>query len=113
MEAVVHGNRGTARKVGFRSPYRFAGKTGTAQVVSIKQGKQYNAKKLAKKFHDHALFVAFAPLVKPRIAVAIIVENGGSGSGAAAPLAKKVMDFYLLPHSRLKLAESKQKKVKN
>ncbi|OQW93785.1 MAG: penicillin-binding protein 2 [Beggiatoa sp. IS2] len=113
MEAVVHGNRGTARKVGLRSPYRLAGKTGTAQVVSIKQGEQYNARKLAKKFHDHALFIAFAPLGKPQIAVAVIVENGGSGSGAAAPLAKKVMDYYLLPDSRLRLAESQQKKVKN
>ena len=82
-------------------------------MVSIKQGKQYDAKRLAKKFHDHALFVAFAPLIKPRIAVAIIVENGGSGSGAAAPLAKKILDYYLLPNSRLKLAESEQKKVKN
>jgi penicillin-binding protein 2 len=96
MKAVVHGRRGTARHVAKKSPYLFAGKTGTAQVFTIKQHEKYDAKKLAKKFHDHALFVAFAPLDKPRIAVSVIVENGGGGSKTAAPIAKKVMDYYLL-----------------
>jgi len=105
MEAVVHGHRGTARKVGYRSPYRFAGKTGTAQVIGIKQDERYNARKLAKKFHDHALFIAFAPLEAPKIAVAVIVENGGGGSSTAAPIAKKILDYYLLPESRLQLAQ--------
>ncbi len=99
MESVVHGG-GTAYKVGLRSPYRFAGKTGTAQVVGIKQGERYNAKRLAKKFHDHAWFIAFAPLETPRIAVTVIVENGGGGSHIAAPIAKKVMDYFLLPEKR-------------
>ncbi|ALG67977.1 penicillin-binding protein 2 [Beggiatoa leptomitoformis] len=96
MMDVVHGNRGTARKVGLGSAYHFAGKTGTAQVVGIKQDEKYDAKRLEKRFHDHALFIAFAPIEEPRIAVAVIVENGGSGSGTAAPIAKKVMDYYLL-----------------
>ena len=107
MKAVVHGRRGTARKVGLRSRYRFAGKTGTAQVITIKQTETYNARRLAKKFHDHALFIAFAPLNEPRIAVSVIVENGGSGSSTAAPLAKKIMDYYLSQKSSLYLAASK------
>ncbi|HEC85528.1 MAG: penicillin-binding protein 2 [Candidatus Parabeggiatoa sp. nov. 2] len=107
MKAVVHGWRGTAKKVSKNSRYRFAGKTGTAQVITIKQKETYNAKKLAKKYHDHALFVAFAPLKKPRIAVSVIVENGGSGSKIAAPLAKKVMDYYLLQKSPLYVASTK------
>jgi penicillin-binding protein 2 len=96
MRAVVHSRRGTANKVGRGSRYRFAGKTGTAQVITIKQTESYNARRLAKKFHDHALFVAFAPLKNPRLAISIIVENGGGGSHTAAPIAKKVMDHYLL-----------------
>jgi penicillin-binding protein 2 len=104
MKAVVHGSRGTARRTGLRSPYYFAGKTGTAQVISIKQNERYNAKRIAKRFHDHALFVAFAPLDEPRIALAIIVENGGGGSKTAAPIAKKVMDYYLLRKPPLQVA---------
>lgn len=106
MKAVVHGRRGTARHVGKKSRYRFAGKTGTAQVITIKQSERYNAKKLAKKYHDHALFVAFAPLNKPRIAVSVVVENGGGGSKTAAPIAKKVMDYYLLRNPSLRLAKN-------
>jgi penicillin-binding protein 2 len=106
MKAVVHGRRGTARHVGKKSRYRFAGKTGTAQVITIKQSERYNAKKLAKKYHDHALFVAFAPLKKPRIAVSVVVENGGGGSKTAAPIAKKVMDYYLLRNPSLRLAKN-------
>jgi len=108
MEAVTHSGRGTARRIGQRSPYRLAGKTGTAQVVGIKQDERYNASKLAKKFHDHAWFIAFAPVDNPKIAVAVIVENGGGGSKTAAPIAKKVMDFYLLPESREQLSNPSQ-----
>lgn len=104
MKAVVHGSRGTARRTGLRSPYYFAGKTGTAQVISIKQNERYNAKRIAKRFHDHALFIAFAPLDEPRIALAIIVENGGGGSKTAAPIAKQVMDYYLLRKPPLQVA---------
>ncbi|MEH6444678.1 MAG: penicillin-binding protein 2 [Oceanospirillaceae bacterium] len=96
MVAVVNGRRGTARKIGKNSPYIMAGKTGTAQVVGIKQGERYDKSKLKKKFQDHALFIAFAPVDNPKIAIAVVVENGGGGSSTAAPLAKKIMDAYLL-----------------
>ena len=95
MTGVVHGPRGTARRINAGIAYRMAGKTGTAQVVGIGQNEEYDADKLDKRFHDHGLFVAFAPVEEPRIAVAVIVENGGSGSGAAAPLARIVIDAWL------------------
>jgi penicillin-binding protein 2 len=96
MVEVVNGKRGTARKIGKNSPYLIAGKTGTAQVVGIKQGERYDKSKLKKKYQDHALFIAFAPVDDPKIAVAVVVENGGGGSSTAAPLAKKVLDAFLL-----------------
>ncbi len=96
MEQVLHGARGTARKVGDSSVYRIAGKSGTAQVVAIRQGEKYDSAKLAERHRDHALFVAFAPVHDPKIAVAVMVENGESGSGVAAPVAKLVMDAWLL-----------------
>jgi len=101
MKAVIHGTKGTASKIAKDSPYRFVGKTGTAQVVAIKQNERYDAKNLPKKYHDHALFIAFAPLNQPRIALSVIVENGGSGSKTAAPIAKKIMDYYLIDRMRL------------
>jgi penicillin-binding protein 2 len=73
-----------------------AGKTGTAQVFSIGQGQKYNEKAVEKHLRDHALFIAFAPADDPRIAVAVVVENGGSGSKAAAPVARRVLDHYLV-----------------
>jgi len=72
-----------------------AGKSGTAQVFSIGQDKSYNPDEITERMRDHALFIAFAPLEKPRIAVAVVVENGESGSGVAAPVALKVMEAYL------------------
>lgn len=96
MIEVMHGEKGTARKVGAGAPYKIAGKTGTAQVVGIKQDERYDAEKLAEIHRDHALFVAFAPADKPEISVSVIVENGGGGSSTAAPLARKIMDAYLL-----------------
>ncbi|HHH43744.1 MAG TPA: penicillin-binding protein 2, partial [Gammaproteobacteria bacterium] len=96
MHEVVQGRRGTARKVGKGAKYQFAGKTGTAQVFGLKEEEKYDAEKLAEKLRDHSLFIAFAPLEKPRIAVAVVVENGGSGSAVAAPIARIVMDQYLL-----------------
>lgn len=96
MTDVVHGPRGTARRSGLNAEYTFAGKTGTAQVIGIAQGAKYEEDKLAKKFRDHSLFIAFAPVDDPEIAVAVIIENGGSGSRTAAPIARKVMDHYLL-----------------
>jgi penicillin-binding protein 2 len=96
MVAVVHGPTGTARRIGEDAPYQIAGKTGTAQVVSIAQDAEYDEEELEERQKDHALFVAFAPAEAPRIAVAVIVENGGSGSGVAAPIARAVLDSYLL-----------------
>lgn len=97
MESVVHGSRGTAQGIGKELDYRIAGKTGTAQVVGIKQDEEYDVEKVAERNQDHGLFVAFAPADKPRIALAVIVENGGGGSVSAAPVARKVLDAYLLP----------------
>lgn len=96
MEAVVHSPRGTAKGIAAGLGYHVAGKTGTAQVVGIAQNATYNAAALAKTQRDHALFVAFAPVEDPRIAVAVIVENGEHGSSTAAPIARRVMDAYLL-----------------
>ncbi|MFG0380925.1 penicillin-binding protein 2 [Pseudomonas sp. zbq_18] len=96
MEAVMHAPRGTAAKVGATAVYRIAGKSGTAQVVAIKQGEKYDRNKVAERHRDHALFVAFAPAEAPKIAVAVMVENGESGSGVAAPVVKQVMDAWLL-----------------
>jgi penicillin-binding protein 2 len=95
MHAVLQGPRGTARAVGLGAAYEMAGKSGTAQVVSIAQDEEYDEVDLEERERDHALFMAFAPLDKPRIAVALIVENGESGSNVAAPIAKSIMDAYL------------------
>lgn len=96
MVHVVHASYGTAKRVGLGAPYTIAGKTGTAQVFGIAQNARYDASRLAKRLHDHALFVGFAPADNPQIAVSVIVENGGGGSSTAAPIARKVMDAYLL-----------------
>ncbi|UPF03470.1 penicillin-binding protein 2 [Pseudomonas mosselii] len=103
MEQVMHGARGTARKAAIGSQYRIAGKSGTAQVVAIKQGEKYDRNKLQERHRDHALFVAFAPADDPRIVVSVMVENGESGSGVAAPVVRQVMDAWLLDENgRLK-----------
>ncbi len=95
MHDVLQGPQGTARAVGMGAPYQMAGKSGTAQVISIAQDEEYDEEELEERQRDHALFIAFAPLDNPRIAVAVIVENGSSGSGVAAPIAKSIMDEYL------------------
>jgi penicillin-binding protein 2 len=95
MRDVMQGPRGTARAVGTGAPYEMAGKSGTAQVVSIGQDEEYDEAELEERQRDHALFIAFAPVDNPRIAVALIVENGESGSGVAAPIARAIMDAYL------------------
>ena len=103
MQQVMHGARGTARKVGDSAVYRIAGKSGTAQVVAIKQGEKYDRSKVQERHRDHALFIGFAPADKPQIAVAVMVENGESGSGVAAPVVKQVLDAWLLgPDGQLK-----------
>jgi penicillin-binding protein 2 len=95
MIDVVHSARGTARKIGLDSTYRIAGKTGTAQVFGLKQEEKYDAEAIDKKLHDHALFIAFAPVDDPQIALAVIVEHGGGGGSVAAPIARKILDSYL------------------
>jgi penicillin-binding protein 2 len=95
--AMVDVNKYGTSRLAFANPeYTSAGKTGTAQVINIKQGERYDAKKIAERFRDHSLFMSFAPADKPRIALAVIVENGGFGAQAAAPIARKVFDYYLL-----------------
>lgn len=96
MESVVHGPHGTARRIGRDAPYRIAGKSGTAQVFSLAENEQYDADEIRERLRDHALFIAFAPADDPKIAVAVIVENGGGGSSTAAPLARSMMDAWLL-----------------
>ncbi len=87
---------GTAPKVGEGAPYEIAAKTGTAQVIGIKQGEKYVASQIQERYRDHALFIAYAPADHPRIALAIVVENGGHGGSTAGPIARQVMDYYLL-----------------
>ncbi|MHA7814852.1 MAG: penicillin-binding protein 2 [Pseudohaliea sp.] len=95
MRAVVHGERGTAKLIAGGLQYVMAGKTGTAQVIGIAQGEVYDEDEVAERHRNHGLFVAFAPLEAPTIAVAVLVENGG-GSTAASPIAREVIDAWLL-----------------
>ena len=95
MRDVVHSNRGTARGINKDLTYNIAGKTGTAQVISINASDEYDRSKISERQWDHALFVAFAPAENPKIAVALIVENGEHGSSAAAPIARTVIDTYI------------------
>ena len=94
MEKVLKPG-GTAHRIGGGLSYTMGGKTGTAQVVQIKQGGRYNAAALREQHRDHAWFISFAPLEKPEIAIAVILENGGWGA-YAAPLAREMTDFYML-----------------
>src|SRR3569833_394509 len=94
MEDVIHAPGGTAQGVSRGITYHMAGKTGTAQVFGLKQNEKYKASEIDERLRDHALFGAFAPVEDPEIAVAVVVENGGSGSGEAAPIARAVLDRY-------------------
>jgi penicillin-binding protein 2 len=103
MKDVVHlggqgyGNNGTAwAYIGQNIPYRMAGKSGTAQVVEISQGEAYDEDTLSEFERKHAWFMAFAPTHDPKIALAVLVENGGGGSSVAGPIARKVIDSYLV-----------------
>jgi len=87
---------GTSARVFAGTEYLSGGKTGTAQVVTIKKGEKYDAKRMAARHIDHSWYTAFAPADQPKIAVAIIVENGGFGAEAAAPIVRKALDYYLL-----------------
>jgi penicillin-binding protein 2 len=87
---------GTAARAGQGAPYLIAGKTGTAQVVAMKAGEKYDEKRVQERHRDHALFIAYAPADDPKIALALLVENGGHGSSTAAPIAREVFDYHLL-----------------
>lgn len=106
MVDVVHASNGTARRIGIDIAYKMAGKTGTSQVFGIAQDEEYVEDQVPKHLRDHALFIAYAPVEAPQIAVAVAVENGGSGSSTAAPIARKIIDTYLLEEMPLK--ESRQ-----
>jgi penicillin-binding protein 2 len=94
MVGVTH--EGTSSRVFANAGYESGGKTGTAQVVGMKKNEKYDAKRMASRLHDHSLYTAFAPADKPRIAIAVIVENGGFGAAVAAPIVRKALDYYLL-----------------
>ena len=96
MLRVTESNRGTAFGALRGTPYHVAGKTGTAQVFSIGQNQKYREADVAERLRDHALFVAFAPAEAPRLAIAVLVENGGHGASVAAPMARAIFDAYLL-----------------
>ncbi len=115
MEKVVHrGNQGFNENgtawayIGMDIPYRMAGKSGTAQVVSIAQDEEYNEEELDERQRKHAWFVGFAPLEAPQIAVVAIVENGGGGSEVAAPVVREVLDTYLLDGGPLRVAANSE-----
>ncbi len=90
---------GTGARAFAKAEYTSGGKTGTAQVVAMKQNEKYNEKHVTERHRDHALFIAFAPLESPKIALAVVVENAGFGARAAAPIARQVLDYYLLGKS--------------
>ena len=94
MDEVVNGVTGTAHKSGIGAPVRFAGKTGTAQVYGIAQGQKAKTSGVPEHLQDHALFIAFAPVDVPQIAIAVLVEHGGGGSRTAAPIARRLIDYY-------------------
>ncbi|MRW87237.1 penicillin-binding protein 2 [Pseudoduganella sp. FT26W] len=96
MVGVTSEPGGTGYRVFANAGYTVGGKTGTAQVITIKKGEKYNAARLAERLRDNALFTAFAPVDKPRIVLAMVVENAGHGGEAAAPIARKALDYYLL-----------------
>ncbi|HID83116.1 MAG TPA: penicillin-binding protein 2 [Chromatiales bacterium] len=109
MVHVMHGKRGTGRRAAAGAKYQIAGKTGTAQVFSLKDDEEYEADKLARHLLDHALFIAFAPVENPQIAIAVVVEHGGHGGATAAPIARQVMDAWLLKDEKKNGPTDKQK----
>ncbi len=95
MRRVVNGRRGTARDVALETDYVIAGKTGTAQVFTQQQNRDYKQEDLDESLRNHALFIAFAPFENPTISVAVVVEHGGAGSKVAAPIARATLDAWL------------------
>jgi penicillin-binding protein 2 len=105
MIAVMHGSNGTARRAGQRLSYRIAAKTGTSQLISLPQAGEV-AQDTPEHLKDHALFIAFAPAERPQVALALIIENGGSGGKIAAPMARRILDYYFV--ERLRRADLKE-----
>ncbi len=105
VDVTRPGAGGTATRVGQGAPYAIAAKTGTAQVIAMKQNEKYDEKRVKEQHRDHALFIAYAPADDPKLAMAILVENGGHGGSTAGPIAREVFDFFLLG----KRAEAKPK----
>ena len=101
MQLVMHDPRGIARAAAQGVQYRIAGKSGTAQVVAIKQGERYNRLKTAERNRDNALFVGFAPAENPQIVISVMIENGEAGGRVAGPVVRKVMDAWLLDNQGL------------
>lgn len=108
MEAVMHGVKGTARHIGRLLDFRMAGKSGTAQVYTLGEDEEYDEEELAERLRDHSLFIAFAPIEKPVIAVAVVVENGGSGSSVASPIAAEIIKQHFENLERANNADSTQ-----
>jgi penicillin-binding protein 2 len=98
VRRAMHGvtQEGTSTRVFIGAPYASGGKTGTAQAVGLKQNEKYNASRIEEHQRDHSLYVAFAPLEAPTVALAVVVENAGFGAVAAAPIARRVFDYLLL-----------------
>ena len=96
MQAVVHGLRGTGRGIGLDVSYRIAGKTGTAQVFGLDEGEEYEESAIPTHLRHHALFIAYAPADDPKIAVAVVAEHGGAGSRVAAPIAREILDEWIM-----------------
>ena len=114
MFNVVNSGAGSGRKAFIGTNYHVAGKSGTAQVFSLKENQKYNAAGLKKELHDHAWFTAYAPYEDPKLVVTIILENAGGGSSNAAPIARQIMDFYLnkrLPQIERQENTEKEKKT--
>ena len=95
MDHVITGRHGTARALRANLDFPIAGKTGTAQVVGIEQDAEYDSEALQERLRDHAWFMAFSPIEKPQIAIAVIVENGESSGRTAAPIAQAIINEYL------------------
>lgn len=96
MEHVIHSPTGTGHGISADLKYRMAGKSGTVQVISFKTDKRIPGSQLAKEHQDNAMFIAYAPANAPKIAISMVVERGGGGSHTAAPLVRKITDYYLL-----------------
>ncbi len=101
MFMVAHGKSGTARRVFQGSNYQVGGKSGTAQVIGMKEDEVYDPEKIKERFRDHALFVAFAPFDAPEVVISVILENAGGGSKYAAPVARQMLDKYFSLNTRV------------